>query len=341
MLVATTAHPSFAPPTPPMEQRNEQGDDGPAARVGGEAEGGVLPAPHVEQDDFLTLPAFRMMCLSNPLLDTFFSSQLPASFRVEAPHRASVNGTSIWHDVQSAAAVATGATAATAATTTAAPSPRLSQAPASAPATTASFSPPSSSRAYSKDVSTGVVGRLGGFLNTFLGDDVKAKVDDLADSLGEKLNTKVVRGPLPSFAHLDEGKGGNNEGSRRTKSSGTMGMDDLRAMEEQRREKRRLREKEEQEEEEGAAAAMAAAGATLAEDNATPAATRKSTGPLRGIDITAAQESLRMATEAVVEGTQTGGTQFGDDIPVLAGTEDDEEDDVVVDDDVVVLPKAT
>jgi hypothetical protein len=257
-----------------------------------------------EEANFLTLPAFRMMCLSNPLLDTFFSSQLPASFQLEAPHRVSTQGTSIWHDVPSAAT-----TPFPSSSSSAMGSPRATQGnpPSSAPAGTTSFpaSPSSSSfsRAYSKDISTGVVGRLGGFLNNFLGEEVKQKVDELADSLGEKLNTKEVRGPLPSFANLSI-----NSNDKRRMSSGTLGMDELRAMEERRRERRREREEEEQQEERQARMAS----------------------EKKGIDISAAQKSLRLATEAVVEGTQTGGNQFKEDVPVVA-SEEDEEEDVVED----------
>lgn len=286
--------------------------------------GHEAPLNAVDQEEsFLSLPAFRMMCLSNPLLDTFFSSQLPASFKLEAPTRGSINGTSIWHDVPSSSS-----------TITTKGSPKLIQGgntPSSAPAKLTSFSspssPPSTARAYSKDVSTGMVGRLGGLLNTFLGEEVKSKVDELADSLGEKLNTKVVKGPLPSFAYVEEDASTNlfggtlaNKNKNKKKSSGTLGMDDLSALEEERREKRRRRQLEEEEEEEEQQQAKA-----LASDR-------------KGIDINAAQRSLRMATESIVEGIQTGGKQFRDDLPVLAqGEEEEEEEVVVVDDDVVHL----
>jgi hypothetical protein len=281
-------------------------DDG--ARRGEEQADAAPLETHDQETDFLSLPAFRMMCLSNPLLDTFFSSQLPASFQLEAAHRASIQGTSIWHDVPAVAGLASSSSSSTMG------SPRVHQshAPSSAPAGTTSFpssvqSSPSSSRAYSKDVSTGVVGRLGGFLNNFLGEEIKSKVDELADSIGEKLNTKVVKGPLPSFANLQV-----NELGRRKSSSGTLGMDDLSAMEEQRRERRRKRKEEEQQEEEEA---------KLAQEK-------------RGIDIQAAQKSLRMATESVVEGTQTGGKQFKEDVPVVAGGDEDEEEDIVGEEDI-------
>lgn len=276
----------------------------------GEEQGGDAAPPETpdQEADFLSLPAFRMMCLSNPLLDTFFSSQLPASFQLEPAHRASIQGTSIWHDVPAVAGLATSSSSSTLG------SPRVHQghAPSSAPASTTSFpsavqSSPSSARAYSKDISTGVVGRLGGFLNNFLGEEIKSKVDELADSIGEKLNTKVVKGPLPSFANLNV----NGLGRRKT-SSGTLGMDDLSAMEEQRRERRRKREEEEQQEEEEA---------KLAQEK-------------RGIDIQAAQKSLRMATESIVEGTQTGGKQFKDDVPIVPAGDEEEEEDVVGEDDI-------
>jgi hypothetical protein len=275
-----------------------------------------------EPADFLSLPAFRMMCLSNPLLDTFFSSQLPASFRLEAPHRASINGTSIWHEV-SAPETPTSASSTLSGTLRRSSVINHGSTPTSAPAALASFpASPQKVRAYSKDVSTGVVGKLGGFLNNFLGEEVKSKVDELADSLGERLNTKVVRGPLPSFVDRDEiGLGGTSKGLGRKQSSGTLGMDDLRALDEQRRERRRMREEEERQEE-----ALAAKGSHTS---------------LRGIDINAAQESLRMATEAIVEGAQTGGQQFREDAPVVAENlgeeEEEEEEEVVVDDDAIHL----
>ncbi|UZJ54055.1 hypothetical protein CBS101457_003375 [Exobasidium rhododendri] len=279
--------------------------------------------------NFLSLPAFRMMCLSNPLLDTFFSSQLPASFRLEVPHKASINGTSIWHDITSSETQMSASSSMSSSIDK--NSRATSKGTTSAPATVTSFPMNgTSARAYSKDISTGVVGRLGGFLNTFLGEEVKAKVDDLADSLGERLNTKQIRGPLPSFTILNDQHGSTSKSSSglgRKQSSGTLGMDDLRALEEQRREKRRIREEEERQEEAIAAEGMAGVGTINSQ--------------LRGIDINAAQESLRMATEAVVEGTQTGGKQFGDDATVIAdthgGEEDYEEEDVIVDDDVVHL----
>lgn len=257
-------------------------------------------APLNDSDaNFLTLPAFRMMCLSNPLLDTFFASQLPASFKLEAPHRASVNGTSIWHDISSPNTPMSAGTTLTGSTSF--KTPEINQSPASAPASTTSFSASNNSgRAYSKDVSTGVVGRLGGFLNNFLGEDVKAKVDDLADSLGSALNTKVVRGPLPSFANLEEDETLGNASSHgllgKKKSSVMLGMDDLKALEEKRRENRKMREEEERQEEAEAKAAADSKDSRL-----------------KGIDINAAQESLRLATEAIVEGTQTSGQQFGDE----------------------------
>lgn len=289
-----------------------------------------------EEANFVTLPAFRLLCLSNPILETFFSSQLPASFKLEPADRGSISGRSIWHDIPSNSSTSSRSQRPSSSSSSSHSSPGLSvfsppsaqNSPHSTPmkksmttvsassattlfSSTSTLTPKSSSstlgRAYSKDVSTGVVGRIGGFLNTFLGDEVKAKVDELADSIGEKLNTKVVKGPLPSFANLSNGDASIG------KSNGVMGMDEIRAMEEERREMRRVRELEEKQEEEEHQ--------------------RKGSG----INVHATRESLRKATESVVEGRLAPDEVHPGEH--MGGLEDDEDDVIVVEDDLIQLAK--
>lgn len=330
-----------------------------------------------DDDDFLTLPAFRMLCLSHPLLETFFAHDLPASFQLEkVVHRGS-DSHGVWHDAPDPVLSSN---------TSASSPPSSSSLPASssassdlaamaAPSTSASPSTSSSSRTYSKDVTTGVRGRIGGLLGTFLGEEAKGKVDELADALGERLSTKVVRGPVPSFASnrktsstwashgssggvgagVERAKGiqpkasssslsGANGASPRSPRSGAgngvYDMDELQEMdkERQRRRRQRLLEEEDedmrrqlllqqQQEKKGGVDASLKQPSDKSDDK------RQST-VLRGIDLSSnagAQESIRMATEAILEASR--GQTFGEDQPLTEtangadqGLEDEDED---------------
>lgn len=142
--------------------------------------------PARDEQPFISLATFRMLALSSPVLESFFESDLQSSFSLVSPERSESGGAHTWHV-----------------------SPAGKQ--------------DSSNASYSKDVTPGARGKVVGFLGGWLGEEGKARMDQLADSVGQRLQTHAVSGPVPSFG-------------RDTTLDGTaMDQASLRAAEEERR----------------------------------------------------------------------------------------------------------
>lgn len=135
---------------------------------------------------FLSLASFRMLVLSSPVLESFFKSDLTESFYLEPVERSQSGGAYAWHTA-----------------------PSLPGAPRAVPGASKESSWATSEATYSRDVTTGVRGKVVGFLGNLLGEEGKAKMNQLADQVGQRLQTHTVTGPRPSFGRnstLDGGK---------------------------------------------------------------------------------------------------------------------------------------
>ncbi|CDR87402.1 uncharacterized protein SPSC_00528 [Sporisorium scitamineum] len=143
--------------------------------------------PIVGQDvPFLSLASFRMLVLSSPVLESFFKSDLTESFYLEPVERSQSGGAYAWHTA-----------------------PSLPGAPRAVPGASKDSSWATSEATYSRDVTTGARGKVVGFLGNLLGEEGKAKMNQLADQVGQRLQTHTVTGPRPSFGRnstLDGGK---------------------------------------------------------------------------------------------------------------------------------------
>ncbi|CBQ74011.1 conserved hypothetical protein [Sporisorium reilianum SRZ2] len=149
-------------------------------------------APHqdekaIGQDvPFLSLASFRMLVLSSPVLESFFKSDLTESFYLEPVERSQSGGAYAWHTA-----------------------PSLPGAPRAVPGASKDTSWATSEATYSRDVTTGARGKVVGFLGNLLGEEGKAKMNQLADQVGQRLQTHTVTGPRPSFGRnstLDGGR---------------------------------------------------------------------------------------------------------------------------------------
>ena len=132
---------------------------------------------------FLSLASFRMLVLSSPVLESFFKSDLAESFYLEPVERSQSGGAYAWHTA-----------------------PSLPGAPRAVPGASKDTT---SEATYSRDVTTGARGKVVGFLGSLLGEEGKAKMNHLADQVGQRLQTHTVTGPRPSFGRnstLDGGK---------------------------------------------------------------------------------------------------------------------------------------
>ncbi|SNX86092.1 uncharacterized protein MEPE_04801 [Melanopsichium pennsylvanicum] len=135
---------------------------------------------------FLSLASFRMLVLSSPVLESFFKSDLTESFYLEPVERSQSGGAYAWHTA-----------------------PSLPGAPRAVPGASKDSSWATSEATYSRDVTTGARGKVVGFLGNLLGEEGKAKMNQLADQVGQKLQTHTVTGPRPSFGRnstLDGGR---------------------------------------------------------------------------------------------------------------------------------------
>lgn len=145
---------------------------------------GKASSDSIGQDvPFLSLPSFRMLVLSSPVLESFFKSDLTESFYLDPVERSQSGGAYAWHTA-----------------------PSLPGAPRAVPGASKE---PASEATYSRDVTTGARGKVVGFLGNLLGEEGKAKMNQLADQVGQRLQTHTVTGPRPSFGRnstLDGGK---------------------------------------------------------------------------------------------------------------------------------------
>ncbi|PWY98366.1 hypothetical protein BCV70DRAFT_165033 [Testicularia cyperi] len=135
---------------------------------------------------FLSLATFRMLVLSSPVLESFFKTDLTNSFYLEPVERSQSGGAYAWHTA-----------------------PNLPGAPRAVPGASKEASWTTSEASYSRDVTTGARGKVVGFLGNLLGEEGKAKMNQLADQVGQRLQTHTVTGPKPSFGRnstLDGGK---------------------------------------------------------------------------------------------------------------------------------------
>lgn len=141
----------------------------------------------VAQDEpFLSLATFRMLVLSSPVLESFFKTDLSESFYLEPVERSQSGGAYAWHTA-----------------------PNLPGAPRALPGASKESAWTTSEASYSRDVTTGARGKVVGFLGNLLGEEGKAKMNQIADQVGQRLQTHTVTGPRPSFgrnATLDGGK---------------------------------------------------------------------------------------------------------------------------------------
>lgn len=183
---------------------NEDGEDpttlaarpSKASATDSTAEAGTKDAVAVQQEQdsepigqdvpFLSLASFRMLVLSSPVLESFFKSDLTESFYLEPVERSQSGGAYAWHTA-----------------------PSLPGAPRAVPGASKDSSWATSEATYSRDVTTGARGKVVGFLGNLLGEEGKAKMNQLADQVGQRLQTHTVTGPRPSFGRnstLDGGK---------------------------------------------------------------------------------------------------------------------------------------
>ncbi|EST09618.1 Oxo-4-hydroxy-4-carboxy-5-ureidoimidazoline decarboxylase [Kalmanozyma brasiliensis GHG001] len=135
---------------------------------------------------FLSLASFRMLVLSSPVLESFFKSDLTESFYLEPVERSQSGGAYAWHTA-----------------------PSLPGAPRALPGASKESGSATSEATYSRDVTTGARGKVVGFLGNLLGEEGKAKMNQLADQVGQRLQTHTVTGPKPSFGRnstLDGGR---------------------------------------------------------------------------------------------------------------------------------------
>ncbi|KAJ1035468.1 hypothetical protein NDA13_000881 [Ustilago tritici] len=170
---------------------NEDGEDSKggaaAAAASKEVKDSKTPSDTIGQDvPFLSLASFRMLVLSSPVLESFFKSDLTESFYLEPVERSQSGGAYAWHTA-----------------------PSLPGAPRAVPGASKENSWATSEATYSRDVTTGARGKVVGFLGNLLGEEGKAKMNQLADQVGQRLQTHTVTGPRPSFGRnstLDGGK---------------------------------------------------------------------------------------------------------------------------------------
>ncbi|KAL9935412.1 hypothetical protein V8E36_005760 [Tilletia maclaganii] len=187
---SSTATPASATATASQPQSQLQPATAPAAAAG-TATGAEEP--------FLSLASFRMLVLSSPVLESFFERDLSTSFILEPPERSASGGAFAWH----AAPMRAGAPRAV-------PGDRktsLSSASATAGVggSAAAGGGGSVDSSYSKDITTGAKGRVVGFLGGLLGEEGKAKMTQLADTVAQRLQTHTVTGPKPSFGRTGGG----------------------------------------------------------------------------------------------------------------------------------------
>ncbi|KAN0059926.1 hypothetical protein ACQY0O_007899 [Thecaphora frezii] len=139
---------------------------------------------------FLSLAAFRMLVLSSPVLESFFESDLTPSFYLEPVERSQSGGAYAWHTAPNLPGV-----------------PRA--VPGAAPGSSSKEAWAGGAEAsYSRDVTTGARGKVVGFLGGLLGEEGKAKMNALADQVGQRLQTHTVSGPKPSFGRKETLDGG-------------------------------------------------------------------------------------------------------------------------------------
>ena len=146
------------------------------------------PAEAIGQDvPFLSLATFRMLVLSSPVLESFFESDLTPSFYLENVEKSQSGGAFAWHTA-----------------------PSLPGAPRAVPgaASTKEATAPAPEASYSRDVTTGARGKVVGLLGGLLGEEGKAKMNRIADQLGQRLQTHTVSGPKPSFGRKETLDGG-------------------------------------------------------------------------------------------------------------------------------------
>ncbi|KAK0551643.1 hypothetical protein OC861_000120 [Tilletia horrida] len=195
-----TSQPASATPAPPP----------PAAAAQPPAEKVAPPPDPAADEPFLSLASFRMLVLSSPVLESFFERDLSTSFVLEPPERSASGGAFAWHTAPSAAGAPR-----------AVPGERKASAGAIA-----------SEASYSRDITTGTKGRVVGFLGGLLGEEGKAKMTQLADTVAQRLQTHTVTGPKPSFGRT----GGGITLDGRRMDMGEMEEDERRRKEERARE---------------------------------------------------------------------------------------------------------
>ncbi|KAK0540263.1 hypothetical protein OC842_000558 [Tilletia horrida] len=147
------------------------------------------PADPTAEEPFLSLASFRMLVLSSPVLESFFERDLSTSFILEPPERSASGGAYAWH-----------------AAPTSAGGPRA--VPGDRKASIGAVSGPAGGvveASYSRDITTGTKGRVVGFLGGLLGEEGKAKMTQLADTVAQRLQTHTVTGPKPSFGRTGGG----------------------------------------------------------------------------------------------------------------------------------------
>ncbi len=93
------------------------------------------------------------------MLESFFKSDLAESFYLESVERSQSGGAYAWHTA-----------------------PSLPGAPRAVPGATKESS--TGEATYSRDVTTGTRGKVVGFLGNLLGEEGKAKMNQLADQVG-------------------------------------------------------------------------------------------------------------------------------------------------------------
>ncbi|KAE8250297.1 hypothetical protein A4X13_0g4833 [Tilletia indica] len=147
------------------------------------------PKADPADEPFLSLASFRMLVLSSPVLESFFERDLSTSFILEPPERSASGGAYAWH-----------------AAPTPAGAPRA--VPGDRKTSIGSVSGSSGGvveASYSRDITTGTKGRVVGFLGGLLGEEGKAKMTQLADTVAQRLQTHTVTGPKPSFGRTGGG----------------------------------------------------------------------------------------------------------------------------------------
>ncbi|KDN41255.1 hypothetical protein K437DRAFT_295668 [Tilletiaria anomala UBC 951] len=145
------------------------------------------------EEPFISLATFRMLALSSPVLESFFERDLSTSFQLSAPERSESGGAFAWHAaplLPNSPRAIPGADGAS----------LYSAAAGGGSGNVGSAMGGAISHAsYSKDVTTGARGKVVGFLGGLLGEEGKAKMTQLADSVAQRLQTHTVTGPVPSF----------------------------------------------------------------------------------------------------------------------------------------------